>query len=254
MIEIGYFYRVPNKWIREKPPDLKRVCVYYLLNKFRGISDNGMITLKYIIENCGYKCRTGSDGVNGVYKNILQTAISQHDIIPDYDIPVNAYSPTEGISYTVNSDSFDVVDNFTKLTDTEFDSIIRNNSSRDKENILGVYLYIKSFYHPYTSVNRPIGFHNSLSSISKALDISERVLIKALSWLVEQKLLIKYYVGSIETDNVKKPRKNVPNIYIPNLEQSQDEIDETIKSTVSMMQDFYSVDEFLPFMKNLKEN
>lgn len=254
MIEIGYFYRVPNKWIREKPPDLKRVCVYYLLNELRGISDKGMITIKYIVENCGYKCRSGSDGVNKVYRDVLREVVKQQDIILDSGYTVSDFSMVDGIPYTVNPDSFDVVENFTKLTDTEFDTIIRNNSSRDKETILGVYLYIKSFYHPYTSVNRPIGFHNSLGSINKALDISERVLIKALSWLVDQKLLIKYYVGSIETDNLNKPRKNVPNIYIPNLGQSHDEINETINSTVAMMQEFYGVDEFLPFMKNLKEN
>lgn len=245
---------MPNKWIREKPPDLKRICVYYLLNELRGISDKGMITIKYIVENCGYKCRSGSDGVNKAYRDVLREAIKQQDIILDSGYSISTFSLVDGIPYTVNSDSFDVVDNFTKLTDTEFNTIIKNNSSRDKESILGIYLYIKSFYHPYTSVNRPIGFHNNLGSISKSLDISERVLIKALNWLVKQKLLIKYYVGSIETDNPKKPRKNVPNIYIPNLGQSQDEIAETINSTVAMMQEFYNVDEFLPFMKNLKEN
>ena len=254
MIEIGYFYRVPNKWIREKPPNLKRICVYYLLNELRGISDKGMITIKYIVENCGYKCRSGSDGVNKVYRDVLREAIKQQDIILDSGYVVSDFSIVEGIPYTVNSDSFDVVENFTKLTDTEFDTIIRNNPSRDKENMLGAYIYIKSFYHPYTSINRPIGFYNNLGSISKALDISERVLIKELGWLVEHNLLIKYYVGSIETDNLNKPRKNVPNIYIPNLGQSQDEIDETIKSTVAMMKEFYDVEKFLPFMKNLKEN
>lgn len=212
-----------------------------------------MITIKYIVENCGYKCRSGSDGVNKAYRDVLREAIKQQDIILDSGYIVLDFSIVDGIPYTVNSDSFDVVENFTKLADTEFDTIIRNNPSRDKENMLGVYLYIKSFYHPYTSVNRPIGFHNNLGSISKALGVSERVLIKVLNWLVDQKLLIKYYVGSIETDNSNKTRKNVPNIYIPNLGQSQDEIDETIKSTVAMMKEFYNVDKFLPFMKNLKE-
>ena len=117
-----------------------------------------------------------------------------------------------------------------------------------------VYLYIKSYYHPYTAVNRPIGFYHSLNTIGRNLCLSERVLIRILNWLVEKELLLKYYVGSIIVENSDKTRKNVPNIYIPNLGQSQDEIDETIKSTVALMKEFYNVDKFLPFMKNGKEN
>ena len=48
-------------------------------------------------------------------------------------------------------------------------------------------------------------------------------------------------------------RENVPNVYIPNLGQSEEELDTTYKSTVEIMKDFYGVSEFLPFMKNLKE-
>lgn len=212
-----------------------------------------MITIKYIIENCGLKCRKGSEGTINTYKAILEQAILQGDILLDKKYKYPPRSPCDGLPYIVNSINFDEVDNFTKLTEQEFDTIIKNNPSRNRENILGVYLYIKSYYHPYTSVNRPIGFYQNLDTIRKSLNISERVLIKLLNWLVDQKLLIKHFTGSIMTDNPNKPRKNVPNIYIPNLGQSQEEIDETIKSTEKAMKDYYGVDEFLPFMQNLKE-
>lgn len=250
-----YFYRVPNKWVREKPPDIKRICTYYLLNLVRGISDCGMTSVKYIVDNCGYKCRRGKDGVNRTYMNIIRQAAKDQDIILDSNYKIeNCVNMDIAIPYIVNSANFDEIDSFTKLTEQEFNAIIKNNPSRNRENILGVYLYIKSYYHPYTSINRPIGFYQSLNTIQKSIDVSERVLIKTLDWLVDNKLLIKHYTGSIITDNPNKPRKNVPNIYIPNLRQSQEEIDETIKSSISAMKDFYGVDEFLPFMKNLKEN
>lgn len=249
-----YFYRVPNKWIREKPPDIKRICTYYLINLVRGISDYGMISIKFLIDNCGYKYRRGKDGINNTYINIIKQAAIQQDIILDENYNnVNYINVDAAIPYIVNSINFDEVDNFTKLTEQEFDTIIKNNPSRNREGILAVYLYIKSYHHPYTPVNRPIGFYQNLASIRKSLDISERVLIKLLNWLVDQKLLIKHYTGSITTDNPNKPRKNVPNIYIPNLGQSQEEINETIKSTEKAMKDYYGVDEFLPFMQNLKE-
>ena len=250
-----YFYKVPNKWIREKPPDIKRICTYYLLNLVRGMSDYGMTSVKYIVDNCGYKCRRGKDGVNRTYINIIRQAAEDQDIILDSNYNIeNCVNMDTAIPYIVNGINFDEIDNFTKLTDMEFNIIIKENRYRNKEDTLGVYLYIKSYYHPYTAVNRPIGFYQSLSTIRKNLGVSERVLIKTLDWLVEKKLLIKHYTGSMITDDSNQTRKNVPNIYIPNLGQPQDEINETIKSTVALMKEFYNVDKFLPFMKNGKEN
>ncbi len=52
----------------------------------------------------------------------------------------------------------------------------------------------------------------------------------------------------------KKARTNVPNIYIPDLGQSGEEIEKTVQSTVDLMKEKYGVDEFLPFLENGKEN
>lgn len=212
-----------------------------------------MITIKYIIENCGLKCRKGSEGTTNTYKTILNQAILQGDILLDKKYKYPPRSPCDGLPYIVNSINFDEIDNFTKLTEQEFDGIIKNNPNHNKEIMMGVYLYIKSYYHPYTSVNRPIGFYQSIHTICETLGHSRKNVMKVLEELTKKQLLLKHYVGSRYTDTANKIRKNVPNIYIPNLGQSQEEIDETIKSTIAAMKDYYGVDEFLPFMQNLKE-
>lgn len=256
MTEISkYFYRVSNDWIRCRPPNIKRICVYYLIDYVRNLSDEGVLSLKYITEKCGYKCRKGVEGVSNVYKSLFAEAIEQGDIVLDKGYVFPPHTFTEAISYTINPDKFDIATNFTKLTDTEFNTLIRNSANRNKESMLGVYLYIKSYYHIGTSLNRPIGFYQSLDSMQEAMGYTRKTLICLLNELVEQNMLHKHYTGSREfIRNGNKIRENVPNIYIPNLNQSQDEIEDITISTVKLMKEYYKVSKFLPFMKNLKEN
>lgn len=256
MTEISkYFYKVSNDWIRCRPPNVKRICIYYLIGYLRNLSDTGILSLKYIIESCGYKCRKGIEGVNNTYKTLIGEVIEQQDIILDKGYTYPPHTLTEALPYTINCDKFDITTNFTKLTDTEFDTLIRNNPNRNKESVLGVYLYIKSYYHIGTSLNRPIGFYQSLDSMQEAMGYTRKTLIALLDELVSCDILYKHYTGSREfIRNGNKIRENVPNIYIPNLNQSQDEIEDITISTVKLMKEYYKVSKFLPFMKNLKEN
>ena len=250
-----FFYRVPNIWIRCRPPNIKRICTYYLISYLRNLSDMGIFSLKYIIESCGYKCRTGTDGINNIYKSIIAEAIQQKDIVLDKGYVYPPRLLTDALPYTINCDNFDMVNNFTKLTNIEFDTLIRNNSNRNRECVLGLYLYIKSYYHQNTSVNRPIGFYQSLDNIQDEIGYSRKTLVAILDELVEQKLLYKHYTGSYEfTRNGNLVRENLPNIYIPNLNQGKNDIADTIQSSVKLMMELFKVKELLPFMKNLKVN
>jgi len=196
----------------------------------------------------------GNSGINSTYIRLISSALENRDISLEEGYTFPPCNLNNGIAYLINADNFDNKDNFTKFTDAEFDKIIKNNKNKNKELILEVYLYVKSFYHPATSLNQPFGFYQSLKMIEDNIGISRLTLIKILDWLVVNNLLIKHYVGSHYTDSKNKTKQNVPNIYIPNLGQSQDEIDDIIRSTVKVMKEFYGVKHFLPFMKNLKEN
>lgn len=250
----NYFYRASNTLIRHNPPDIKKICVNYLIGERRGISDKGAISLQYIINKCGYSQHRGDGRINDIFKSLLYEMIDSGTLLLEEGYNFPPYRLSDAIPYIVNSDKFDVVNNFTKLTDSEFDVIIRNNPSRNRENLLALYLYVKSFYHHCTDGNRPIGFHQSLDIIKESIGISPRTAIGLFDELVDKELLFKYYVGStIHFKGGKEIQENVPNIYIPNLSQLDDEIEETRQSTIDIMKDNYGVTEFLPFMRNLKE-
>lgn len=249
-----FFYRVPNQWIRRKPPDIKRICVNYLLGETRGVNDRGVTSLQYISDNCGYSRRKGFSQTNRTFETLLQEMIGNGVILlpKEYKYPLPNISVA--IPYIINANQFDAVDNFTKLTDSEFDVLIRNNPDRNRENLMALYLYVKSFYHQSTDGNRPIGFYQSLDTIRECIGFSRYTLIGLFDELIDKKLLFKHYVGSRQyLKGNKEIKENVPNIYIPNLNQSEDEIKETYKSTIDIMKDIYGVSEFLPFMRNLKE-
>ena len=249
-----FFYRVPNDWIKSKPPNIKKICTCYLIDETRELGGRGITSIQYIIDSCGYKSHRGQDRVNRTYETILQNLFDNELIylVNGYQFPPQNISTA--IPYIVNENKFDVVSNFTKFTDREFDTIIRYNSNRNKENLLALYLYVKSFYHQSTTGNRPIGFYQSLDTVKERIGLSRYTAIGLYDELIEKKLLYKYYVGSREiSKGGGKIRENVPNIYVPNLNQTAEELDDTYKSTVDIMKDFYGVTEFLPFMKNLKE-
>lgn len=253
----NYFFRVSNDVIRSKSFDAKNICTQFILNEVRGLSDKCLLSIKYLIDNCGYAPRNGRDGVNSVYKTIMKELERDGYIIFDerYKMSESNLRIDDLLVLKIIPDKFDIVDNFTKLTLTEFNSIIRCNNHHNKGKLLHTYLYIKSYYHQATTINRPFGFHQSLKVMSVNIDVSEKALISLLNTLIDLGLLIKHYTGSREVPRTNKnSRINVPNIYIPNLGQSQDEIDDTIQSTVKAMKEHYGVDSFLPFMKNLKEN
>lgn len=254
----NYFFRVSNDIIRSQLFDAKNISTQFILNEVRGMSDKCLVSIKYLIDNCGYTPRNGQAGVNNSYKKILQELEKDGYVVFDekYDVSKsNNCRINDLIVLRINPDKFDIVENFTKLTVSEFDHLIRYNCHHNKGALLQVYLYLKSYYHKLTSINRPFGCHQNLKTISKNIGVSEKTLISLISILVDSGLMIKYYTGSRDVIyNGGKRRVNVPNIYIPNLGQSQEEIDETIKSTIAAMKDFYGVDEFLPFMQNNKEN
>lgn len=249
-----FFYRVPNNWIRSKPPDIKKICVCYLIDETRGLGGRGITSIQYITDNCGYKQRRGFSQINSVYENILKNLLDNGSIslVDGYQFPPQNISTA--IPYIVNENKFDVVDNFTKFTDREYDAIIRYNSNRNKENLMALYLYVKSFYHQSTTGNRPIGFYQSLDTIKERIGLSRYTTIGLYDELIKKKLLYKYYVGSREISRSSGTvRENVPNIYVPNFGQTAEELEDTYRSTVDIMKDHYGVTEFLPFMKNLKE-
>lgn len=235
-----FFYRVPNYLIRCECPNMKLICTCFLLDETRGLGNRGMTSVQYLINNCGYKQRKGSYGINSIYKKILQDLIENNviNLIDDSDsLP---HSITTGIPYIINPDKFDATDNFTMLTKEEYDNIIRYNSDRNKEKLLTLYLYIKSFCYQVADNEISTGFYQGLDTVCTYIGLSKQSVIKLYNKLVEMELLYKYKVESLPIN--KKANHNpiyIPTIYIPNLGQSSQELNKIYKNTVNIMKKYY---------------
>ena len=160
-----------------------------------------------------------------------------------------------GIEIKIIPENFDAVDKFSKITSSQLDFIMMNESSINKENILMAFLYINSyiFIRPKNKDNeetmynpeiKPEAFWRSIESMSKELSMSKDTINQCIQYLTssigdKEPLLIKKEVGSVQP-NPKKPPQNVPNIYVLNKEGYEQEIEWAI----AKMLEIYNVDSF----------
>lgn len=160
-----------------------------------------------------------------------------------------------GIEIKIISKNFDYPDCFTKLTSSQFNAIMMNESGLSRESILMAFLYINSYIgcrprnedgseklsDPGT---KPEAFWRSIECMAKDLSMSKDTITQCMNYLTtsigsKEALLIKKEVGSIQTDS-KNPPKNVPNIYVINKKGYQQEIEWALKK----MLEVYGVAEF----------
>ena len=174
-------------------------------------------------------------------------------ITSDFDIYSVGYN--ECIQMSIICSNFDAVDKFSKITSSQLDFIMMNESSINKENILVAFLYINSYiYLRQRDKNgnellskpqdKPEAFFRSIDFMSKELSMSKDTINQCIQYLTssigdKEPLLIKKEVGSVQPDP-KKPPKNVPNIYVLNNER----YDQEIEWAIAKMLEVYNVDSF----------
>ena len=161
-----------------------------------------------------------------------------------------------GIEIKIIPENFDYPDKFTKLTTSQFNTIMMADSSLNKENILMAFLYINSYIgcrsrqddgSEYDNAkDNPEAFYRSIKHMSEELSMSKDTINQCIEYLTtssetHEALLIKKEVGSVQP-NKTKPPQNVPNIYVLNKEGYEQEI----KWALNKMLELYQVDEFCP--------
>ena len=248
----SYWAIISKNDILDKNANIKKICIKYLLREITPLGLNhGMFSVKYLIENCNYKEYSGRTNIKHSFIEILNMMIENDELFLDtgYEFPCN--NVKHGIAFIINLDKmFNGNDGFVKLTKSEFDILIRNNSKYNRESMLHVYLYIKSFNFGGSKCNGYAGFCHSINIISENTGISKRVVVDILQDLTDMNLLRKYVVGSVKfVDAVGNHIRNVPNIYIPNTNQKDEVLDEIVAITVDKLKEHYHVKEFLPFLK-----
>ena len=258
MQKTEYFTRFPNEYIQgdiktKFGVSRKFYITYILIDKYRSYEDYSWITIRKVLEFYGYKTTKRKPKAFQEILDVLEYMINNKMIVVKQDLDSIGYDT--GIEIKVIPDNFEAMDKFSKITSSQLDFIMMNESSINKENILMAFLYINSyiFIRPknkkneeamYNPETKPEAFWKSIESMSKELSMSKDTINQCIQYLTssignKEPLLIKKEVGSVQPDP-KKPPRNVPNIYVLNKEGYEQEIEWAI----AKMLEVYNVDSF----------
>lgn len=251
-----YFTRFPNDYIQGNIKtkygiSRKFYITYILIDKYRSYEDYSWITIRKIMEFYGYKTHRNKPKAFKEILDVLEYMINNKMIEIKQDLDSLNYDT--GIEIKIISENFDHPNNFTKITTSQFDTIMMADSSLNKENLLIAFLYINSYIgcrsknvdEKYCKEN-PEAFWRSIECMADDLSMSKDTINQCLNYLTSNEddhsaLLVKEEVGSIQPDK-SKPPKNAPNIYVLNKEGYEKEI----KWALNKMLEIYKVDKFFP--------
>lgn len=253
-----YFTRFPNEYIQGNirtkfGVSRKFYIVYILIDKYRSIEDYSWITIRKVLDFYGFKSHKNKPKAFGEILDVLEYMINNQMIEVKQDL--NSITYDTGIEIKIISKNFDYPDSFTKLTSSQFDVIMMNESSLSRECLLMAFLYIISYIRcrPKNDDNsekienpsdKPEAFFGSIERMAKELAMSKDTIMNCIEYFLgssekREPLLIKREVGSIQPDK-DKPPKNVPNIYVVNKDGYKQEIEWALQK----MLELYKVDEF----------
>lgn len=263
-----YFTRFPSDYIQgnirtKYGVSRKFYITYILIDKYRSYEDYSWITLRKVLNFYGYKTHKRRPKAVQEILDVLEYMINNKMIEVQQDLDSITYDT--GIEIKIIPENFDAVDKFSKITSSQLDFIMMNESSINKENILMAFLYINSyiFVRPknkdnedimYNPESKPEAFWRSIESMSKELSMSKDTINQCIQYLTssigdKEPLLVKKEVGSVQPDP-KKPPQNVPNIYVLNKEGYEQEIEWAI----TKMLEIYHVDSFGEIKMVIKDN
>lgn len=241
--KIEYFTRFPNGYIQgniktKYGVSRKFYITYILIDKYRSYEDYSWITIRKVMEFYGYKTTKHKPKAFHEILDVLEYMVNNKMIEVKQDLDSIGYDT--GIEIKIIPDNFEFRKDFSKITSSQLDFIMMNESSINKENILMAFLYINSYIYVRqrdkngneTMTNpetKPEAFWRSIESMSKELSMSKDTINQCIQYLTssiddKEPLLVKKEVGSVQPDP-KKPPQNVPNIYVLNKEGCDQEIE-----------------------------
>lgn len=256
--KIEYFTRFPNGYIQgniktKYGVSRKFYITYILIDKYRSYEDYSWITIRKVMEFYGYKTTKHKPKAFHEILDVLEYMVNNKMIEVKQDLDSIGYDT--GIEIKIIPENFDPCKDFSKLTSSQYDFIMMNESSINRENILVAFLYINSYIYlrqrdkngnelSSKPQDKPEAFWRSIDSMSKELSMSKDTINQCIQYLTssigdKEPLLIKKEVGSVQPDP-KKPPQNVPNIYVLNKEGYEQEIEWAI----AKMLEIYNVDSF----------
>lgn len=256
-----YFIRVPNHFIQsdiQKIYRLNRIfyVVWILIDRHRSLENKSYITLGEVVDYCEYKrTKNRPKIVREIIKCLFFLETNNYIEIDFFDIYSVPYDRC--ITLKIIAQNFDTAKNFTKIYNSEIDSILcadyapKEKKIRiNRENILTSYLYVKSYIgsrreNQSGSNQNPLAFWRSTKIMAKDLTMSRQTITECLNYLTHSDenhtaLLIKHETGYIPQEK-NKPPKQAPNIYVLNKEGYEKEI----QWALNKMMEIYKVDHFI---------
>lgn len=254
-----YFTKFPNAYIQNNIKakfgvSRKFYITYILIDRYRSYEDYSWITIRKVLEFYGYKTTSRKPKAFKEILDVLEYMINNKMIYIKQDLDSINYDT--GIEIKIIKENFDTVQNFSKLTSSQLDTIMMADSSLNRENILVAFLYINSYIgcrkrkndgtEYQDAARNPEAFFGSIQKMSEELAMSKDTINQCIEFLTQSTdsknaLLIKKEVGSVQPDK-KKPPKNVPNIYVLNKQGYEQEI----KWAIGKIIELYKTDEFYP--------
>lgn len=192
-----YFTRFPNDYIQGNIKTKYRVSrkfyiTYILIDKYRSYEDYSWITIRKVMEFYGYKTTKHKPKAFQEILDVLEYMINNKMIEVQQDLDTLGYDT--GIEIKIIPENFDAADKFSKITSSQLDFIMMNESSINKENILMAFLYINSYIYVRqrdkngneTMTNpetKPEAFWRSIESMSKELSMSKDTINQCIQYL-----------------------------------------------------------------------
>ena len=227
-----YFVKIPNRYIQcnvKKRYNISRMFygIYFLIGKHKSFENDSWITIKKVFDFYRYKCSPKKRNVFYEVIQVLQFMGNNKMIELLTDLKDITY--TTCIEIKILNGAFITDKNFTRIYTNQFLAIGGMDYS-GKENILLVYLYVKSYIisrkidipNPF---DYPEAFYKSTDKIAKDLGMSKSTVNKCLQTLTsgEHPLLIKKEMGFSHSEKDKSVKK-LPNIYVLNKSGYETEI------------------------------
>lgn len=249
-----HFCRFPTLFVRcdiQKKYGISRVfyVVYYLIDKSRSLDDTSWITIESIYRYCNY---SKTKRKSKVFFQIVDCLKFMRDNgMLRFFTDLDSLNYDTGIEIKIIAENFDFPDKWIRLTHGMFEKIMLSDSSISKENLLLAFLYVNSYigHHPrdpdgneklINPSSSPEAFFKNLHVMSDDIAMSRDTVTRCMQDLVSIGLLKKKTVGSIKKDN--KPPQNVPNIYVIN----QVNYEQEILWALDKLRGIYQVESFGP--------
>ena len=176
-----YFTRFPNDYIQGNIKtkfgiSRKFYITYILIDKYRSYENYSWITIRKVLDFYGYKTHRNKPKAFQEILDVLEYMINNNMIEVQQDLDSIGYDT--GIEIKIISENFDPCKDFSKLTSSQYDFIMMNESSINRENILVAFLYINSYIYIRQRDNngnellskpqdKPEAFFRSIDSMSK---------------------------------------------------------------------------------------